>query len=77
MSIDSDDDIVTVTRKQRRAARSLTGMHALIVELASRTGPVRRAHLMRLTGELLDHYGDADSAADALRAGSVRLEKLS
>jgi hypothetical protein len=76
VTIDSDDDIVVVNRKQRRAARSLSGMHALVVELASRTGPITRAHLIRLADELLAHYGDADSALDALRNGSVKPEKL-
>jgi hypothetical protein len=77
MNIDSDDDIVMFNRKLRRAAKSLTGMHALLAELVNRTGPVTRAHMTRLADELLYRYGDADSAVDALRNGGAKLGKMS
>jgi len=69
--------IVNITRKGRRAARRLGGIHALIVELAIRTGPVTSEHLQSLGEQLLERYGDADAAVEALRNGEVALEKLS
>ena len=69
--------IVHITRKGRRAAKRLGGVHALIVELAIRTGIVTTEHLQSLAEQLLERYGDADKAAEALRKGEVILNKLS
>jgi hypothetical protein len=75
--MDRDDDIITFNRKARKVARSLGGIQALLAELASRTGPITRAHLTSLANELLERYRDPDIAAQALRDGKVSLEKLS
>jgi len=71
------DGIVKMTRKGRKAARNATGVHALIIEVAMRTNNITEEHLGNLAAQLLDHYGDADDAVDALRRGDVVLEKLS
>jgi hypothetical protein len=73
----NDNDIVTLSRKGRRAAKRLGGIHALIAELVMRTGPVTREHLESLGEQLIEHYGDADKATAALRKGEAILEKLS
>src|SRR5262249_22190179 len=68
--------IINITRKGRRAAKRLGGMHALVVELAARAKNITPEHLAELGSQLLDHYGDADKAADALRKGEVILKKM-
>jgi hypothetical protein len=73
-----DSDLVIISRKGRRAARRLGGVHALVAELALRIGPTTSKHLESLGEQLLEHYGgDADKAVAALRKGEVVLEKLS
>jgi hypothetical protein len=70
--------IAKITRKGRAALRNdgCQGMHLLIVELASRAGPIEPCHLTDLATELLDHFGSPESAVAALRAGLVNLERL-
>jgi hypothetical protein len=70
--------IAKITRKGRAALRNdrAQGTVLLITELASRTGPIERDHLAELVTELLDHFGSAEAAVAALRAGLVNLERI-
>jgi hypothetical protein len=50
----------------------------LMLELADRMeGFCYVANLQALAADILDHYGNAESAINALRSGQVNLEKLS
>lgn len=50
----------------------------LILELADRIGGHGTlANLEALAADILDHYGNAESAINALRSGQVNLEKVS
>ena len=49
-----------------------------MLELADRMeGFCYVANLQALAADILDHYGNAESAINALRSGQVNLEKLS
>jgi hypothetical protein len=67
-----------ITSKGRAALRDDRCQNAqlLIVELASRMGPVEQDHLVDLATELLDHYGTPENAVTALRTGEVKLQKI-